>query len=129
MKDLNAFKICFQISGDLDLAKDALVQIATRLRANLFDRESSLSTLVPVLPYLPVPGDRADGLNYDSRDSARNGHMHHSVVYASSDLVPTDYESYSFSQVLLSKCAVKPLIDVFRQSRIEESAILFILVF
>ncbi|RVW80959.1 KH domain-containing protein [Vitis vinifera] len=30
-----------QIAGDLDVAKDALIQVTTRLRANLFDREDN----------------------------------------------------------------------------------------
>lgn len=61
-----------QISGELDIAKDALVQVVMRLRANLFDREGSLPTMLPVLPYLPV-SEGSEGLNYDSRDSKRHG--------------------------------------------------------
>ncbi|XP_010424102.1 PREDICTED: KH domain-containing protein At4g18375-like, partial [Camelina sativa] len=46
-----------QISGELDVAKDALIQITSRLRANVFDRESAVSALMPVLPYVPVAPD------------------------------------------------------------------------
>ncbi|XP_010453658.1 PREDICTED: KH domain-containing protein At4g18375 [Camelina sativa] len=60
-----------QISGDLDVAKDALIQITSRLRANVFDRESAVSALMPVLPYVPVAPDAGDRLDYDSRDSRR----------------------------------------------------------
>ncbi|XP_057481435.1 KH domain-containing protein At4g18375-like isoform X1 [Actinidia eriantha] len=65
-----------QISGDLDIAKDALIQVTSRLRANLFDGEGAISALVPVLPYLPMPTDDRDGLKYDSRDSKRHGRGH-----------------------------------------------------
>lgn len=58
-----------QISGDLDLAKDALLQVTSRLRANLFEREGTMSAFVPVLPYLPVSADSPDGSKYESRDS------------------------------------------------------------
>ncbi|GKV08750.1 hypothetical protein SLEP1_g20342 [Rubroshorea leprosula] len=85
-----------QITGDLDVAKDALVQVTTRLRANLFDREGAVSALVPVLPYLPVPAEGADGLAYESRDSKRHGRGHsYSGSYGSSDLPDSDnYGSY-----------------------------------
>ncbi|CAM8968355.1 unnamed protein product [Rhodiola kirilowii] len=61
-----------QISGDLDVARDALIQIITRLRANLFDREGAVSTFLPVLPYIPGPPDNSDGSRYDSRDRDRD---------------------------------------------------------
>ncbi|XP_022774509.1 KH domain-containing protein HEN4-like isoform X2 [Durio zibethinus] len=90
-----------QIAGDLDVAKDALVQITTRLRANLFDREGAVSALVPVLPYLPVPTEGTDSLSYESRDSKRHGRGHsYSGGYGSSDLAASDsYGSYGGSQV------------------------------
>ncbi|GMP28831.1 hypothetical protein CsSME_00004210 [Camellia sinensis var. sinensis] len=86
-----------QISGELDVAKDALTQVTSRLRANLFDREGAVSALVPVLPYLPMPTDGSDGLKYDSRDSRRHGRGHsYSGGYGgTSDLPPIDgYGSY-----------------------------------
>ncbi|OIW21162.1 hypothetical protein TanjilG_29936 [Lupinus angustifolius] len=91
-----------QISGDLDVAKDALVHVLTRLRANLFDREGAVSALLPVVPYLPVPGDGPDGLNYDSRDGRRHGrgHSYSSGYGGSSDLAAGDaYGSYGGSQL------------------------------
>ncbi|KAJ4835399.1 hypothetical protein Tsubulata_010564 [Turnera subulata] len=90
-----------QISGDLDVAKDALSQIGRRLRANVFDREGALSTMLPVLPYLPVSSDASDGLNYDNRDSKRHGRGHsYSGAYSSSEYVPADpYGSYGSSQI------------------------------
>ncbi|XP_027359577.1 RNA-binding KH domain-containing protein RCF3 isoform X2 [Abrus precatorius] len=91
-----------QISGDLDIAKDALVHVLTRLRANLFDREGALSAFLPVLPYLPVSADGSDGLNYDSRDGKRHGrgHSYSSGYGGSSDLAAGDiYGSYGGSQL------------------------------
>lgn len=61
-----------QISGELDVAKEALIQITSRLRANVFDREGgTVSTLMPVLPYVPVAPDAGDRLDYDRRDRGR----------------------------------------------------------
>ncbi|KAG2404068.1 RNA-binding KH domain-containing protein [Vigna angularis] len=90
-----------QISGDLDVAKDALVQALTRLRANLFDKERAVSGFLPVLPYLPSSVDGSDGLNYDSRDGKRHGRGAYSGGYGgSSDLASGDgYGSYGSSQV------------------------------
>ncbi|XP_050226499.1 RNA-binding KH domain-containing protein RCF3 [Mercurialis annua] len=90
-----------QISGDLDVAKEALTHISRRLRANVFDRESAVSTFLPVLPYLPVPTDSGDSLNYDSRDSKRHGRGHtYSSGYGSSDYTPSDnYGTYGSSQM------------------------------
>ncbi|TYI08656.1 hypothetical protein ES332_A09G015100v1 [Gossypium tomentosum] len=85
-----------QIAGDLDVAKDALVQITTRLRANLFDREGAVNALVPVLPYLHVPTEGTDNLSYESREGKRHGRVHSfSGGYSSSDLSASDgYGSY-----------------------------------
>lgn len=91
-----------KIAGDLDVAKDALIQVVTRLRANLFDREGALSTFLPVLPYLPVSADGSDGVNYESRDGKRHGrgHSYSSGYGGSSDLGANDnYGSYGGSQV------------------------------
>ncbi|XP_052198164.1 KH domain-containing protein At4g18375 [Diospyros lotus] len=86
-----------QISGDLDVAKDALIQVTSRLRANLFDREGAVSALVPVLPYLPMPTDASDGPKYESRDGKRlgRGHSYSSGYGGSRDLPAIDgYASY-----------------------------------
>nr|KYP64647.1 KH domain-containing protein At4g18375 family [Cajanus cajan] len=92
-----------QISGDLDVAKDALVQALTRLRANLFDKERAVSGFLPVLPYLPPSVDGSDGLNYDSRDGKRHGRGGHSYsggYGGSSDLASGDgYGNYGNSQL------------------------------
>ncbi|TKY65165.1 KH domain-containing protein [Spatholobus suberectus] len=92
-----------QISGDLDIAKDALVQTLTRLRANLFDKERAVSGFLPVLPYLPASVDGSDGLNYDSRDGKRHGRGGHSYsggYGGSTDLASGDgYGSYGNSQL------------------------------
>nr|GFB43152.1 KH domain-containing protein At4g18375-like [Tanacetum cinerariifolium] len=60
-----------QISGELDLAKDALLQVTSRLRANLFEREgATMSTFFPVAP------DVHDVPKYDNRDSKSHGRGH-----------------------------------------------------
>ncbi|KAL1338129.1 hypothetical protein HN51_032809 [Arachis hypogaea] len=89
-----------QISGDLDVAKEALVQVLTRLRANIFDREGAVNTFLPVLPYVPVSADGSDG--YDSREGKRHGrgHSYSSGYGGSSDLAAGDaYGSYGGSQL------------------------------
>ncbi|XWS44325.1 hypothetical protein CRYUN_Cryun15aG0035300 [Craigia yunnanensis] len=96
-----------QIAGELDVSKDALIQITTRLSANLFDREGDVSALVPVLPYLPVPtegtesGGSTDSLHYESRESKRHGCGHFcSGGYGSSNIASSDsYGSYGGHQV------------------------------
>ncbi|KAJ8775348.1 hypothetical protein K2173_020352 [Erythroxylum novogranatense] len=90
-----------QVSGDLDVAKDALIQVSQRLRANAFDREGAISTFLPVLPYLHVPTDRSDSLSYDPKDTRRPGHSHsYSGGYRSSDYAASEtYGSYSSSQL------------------------------
>ncbi|KAD4887961.1 hypothetical protein E3N88_20034 [Mikania micrantha] len=69
-----------QISAELDLAKDALLQVISRLRANLFEREGAMSTFVPVLPYLPVAPDVTDVPKYDNRDSRGHGRGHNELL-------------------------------------------------
>ncbi|XP_038700196.1 RNA-binding KH domain-containing protein RCF3 [Tripterygium wilfordii] len=90
-----------QIAGDRDVAKDALLQISQRLRANVFDREGAVSAFLPVMPYLPVPADNSEGLSYDSRDSKRHGRGDSfSGGYSSRDLAAGDgYGSYGGSQI------------------------------
>ncbi|KAJ9562104.1 hypothetical protein OSB04_007264 [Centaurea solstitialis] len=87
-----------QISAELDLAKDALLQVTSRLRANLFEREGAMSTFVPVLPYLPVAPDVPDVPKYENRDSKGHGrgHSYSGGGYnASNDLPANDaYGSY-----------------------------------
>lgn len=93
-----------QIAGDLDVVKDALIQVTTRLRANVFDREGAVSTFLPVLPYVPIPSDGSDGLPYESRDSKRHGRGGGGYSYSggyggSSDLPSGDgYGNYGGSQ-------------------------------
>lgn len=57
------------ISGDLDVAKDALIQVTSRLRAGLFYKEGqgSLPAFLPVLPYLPVSSDASVNLKYEKQ--------------------------------------------------------------
>lgn len=84
-----------QISGDLDVAENALIHIASRLRANLFEKEGQV--MLPVLPYVPLSPDGHDGLPYDGRDSKKHGRgLSYSGGYGgSSDMSPSDpYGSY-----------------------------------
>ncbi|OVA08977.1 K Homology domain [Macleaya cordata] len=94
-----------QISGDLEVARDALIQVATRLKANFFDREGALSAFPPAVPYFPMSTDVSDGSKYGSRDSRESkshgrGYSSYSGGYGgSSDVPPGDgYGSYGGSQ-------------------------------
>ncbi|CAI9109726.1 OLC1v1009604C5 [Oldenlandia corymbosa var. corymbosa] len=87
-----------QISGDIDIAKEALVQVASRLRGNLFEREGAVSTFLSVVPYVPMSTDGSDGLRYDSRDSKRSarGHSYSSGYGGHGDLPHGDsYGNYA----------------------------------
>ncbi|XP_073060362.1 RNA-binding KH domain-containing protein RCF3-like isoform X1 [Primulina eburnea] len=81
-----------QISGDLDVAKDALIQVTSRLRADLFDKEGQgyLPAFLPVLPYLPVSSDGSDSLKYENRDAKSRGRGYSSGGYGRFDLAPVD---------------------------------------
>lgn len=96
--------ICFQtyqISGELAVVKDALIQVTSRLRANLFEREGAESAFVPVPPYLPMT-TYSDTLKHESRDSRRHGHSYSAWYGGTTDLPRADgYGSYSGIQVTL----------------------------
>ncbi|CAN6207503.1 unnamed protein product [Urochloa humidicola] len=89
-----------QISGGLDVSRHALVQIATRLKANFFEREGALSAFPPVIPYHPLPAGVSDEPKYLSRDTKPVGHyLYSSSFRTSDDMIPSDnYGSYSSSQ-------------------------------
>ncbi|XP_008775908.1 RNA-binding KH domain-containing protein RCF3-like isoform X1 [Phoenix dactylifera] len=90
-----------QISGDLDVARNALVQVTTRLKANFFERESALSAFPSSVPYHPLPGDASDGSKYGSKDSKAygRGYSYSGGYGASGDLMPSDnYGGYGGSQ-------------------------------
>lgn len=80
-----------QISGDLDVSRDALIQVASRLKANVFEREGALSGYPP-FAYHPMASD-PDISKYGSRDSRApdRGYSY------SSDLLPSG--GYASSQV------------------------------
>lgn len=93
-----------QVSGDLDVAKDALIQVTSRLRANLFEKEGAVSTFLPVLPYLPMSADGPDSYKYESRDSKSRGRGGYSYSggYGAGDLPPVDtYGGHGGFQVKL----------------------------
>ncbi|XP_042498949.1 RNA-binding KH domain-containing protein RCF3-like isoform X2 [Macadamia integrifolia] len=88
-----------QISGDHDVARNALIQVTTRLKANFFEREGALSTFPPALSYLPMSADVTDGSKYGSRDSKSHGRGYsYSMGYGGSSDVNDSYGSYSGSQ-------------------------------
>ncbi|XP_043703632.1 KH domain-containing protein HEN4-like isoform X3 [Telopea speciosissima] len=85
-----------QITGDHDVARNALIQVTTRLKANFFEREGALSAFPPALSYLPMSADITDGSKYGSRDSKSHGRGHsYSTGYGD---VSDAYGSYSGSQ-------------------------------
>ncbi|XP_077250043.1 KH domain-containing protein At4g18375-like isoform X1 [Tasmannia lanceolata] len=91
-----------QISGDINVATDALAQVTTRLKANLFEREGALPAFPAALPYIPMSSDVSDGSKYAGRDSKRHGsgYSSYSGGYGGSgDVPPSDnYGSYGGSQ-------------------------------
>ncbi|CAL9195580.1 unnamed protein product, partial [Musa hybrid cultivar] len=90
-----------QISGDIDTARNALVQVTTRLKANFFERENALSSVPASIPFHPLPNDASEGSRYGSRDAKAHGRgFSYSGGYgSSSDLVTSDtYGSYGGSQ-------------------------------
>ncbi|KAG5621571.1 hypothetical protein H5410_006789 [Solanum commersonii] len=107
-----------QISGDPDASKDALMQVTSRLRANLFEKEGPMSAFVPVLPYLPMSTD-SDTLKYEHRDTRRHGREHsYSAGYGgTSDLPHADgFGSYGTLQdngVFGSCSALQKFWDLF----------------
>ncbi|MQM20531.1 hypothetical protein Taro_053553 [Colocasia esculenta] len=90
-----------QISGDLDVARNALVQVTTRLKANFFEREGALSALLPSVSYIPIASDSSDVLKYGGKDSKLHGrgYSSYSSGYGTSADLPSDpYAGYSGSQ-------------------------------
>uniref|UniRef100_A0A6V7QRL2 K Homology domain-containing protein n=1 Tax=Ananas comosus var. bracteatus TaxID=296719 RepID=A0A6V7QRL2_ANACO len=91
-----------QITGELDVARNALVQITTRLKANFFEREGALPPFPPPpVPYHPLPSSASDGSKYSSRDGKVHGRGYsYSGGYGgSSEVLPSEkYGSYGGSQ-------------------------------
>ncbi|GAB4831652.1 hypothetical protein Ancab_005664 [Ancistrocladus abbreviatus] len=82
-----------QISGDLDVAETALLHIASRLRANLFEKDGAV--FLPVLPYVPMSADVSDSLPYEDRDSKRHGRGYSGGYSVDGDLpIAEPYGSY-----------------------------------
>lgn len=90
-----------QISGDLDVARNALIQVTTRLKANFFEREGALPLVAPV-PYAPVTADYSDGSKYGGRDNKAHsrGYSSYGGGYGgATDVLPSEsYGSYGSSQ-------------------------------
>ncbi|CAN6988842.1 unnamed protein product [Brassica rapa subsp. trilocularis] len=79
------------------------VQITSRLRANVFDKEGAFSALMPVLPYVHVALNTDDRLDYDRRDIRRLECGNH---YGSSGLSAEGYSPYGAPACLLERLAV-----------------------
>lgn len=91
-----------QITGDLNVASTALLQVTMRLRANIFEMEGALAPMPPPANYLPIPMDMSDGSRYGSRDSKPRGRGYpsNSGRYDSGEYPPPDsYGAYGGSQV------------------------------
>lgn len=86
----------FQISGEADVAKNALIEVATRLKANFFERENELSHF-PSIPYHQVRTRSPESSRY-GRDSGRYGGSH-GIYSSSSDL--NSYGRYGGSHVCI----------------------------
>ena len=95
---MHSFIYVFKISGDIDVARNALIQVMTRLKANFFEREGA--ALPPPVPYAPILSD--DVPRDTSRDSKSHsrGNFSYSGGYGSADVLPSaPYGSYGASQV------------------------------
>ncbi|KAJ6317985.1 hypothetical protein OIU76_013518 [Salix suchowensis] len=81
-----------QITGSLEVASNALLQVILRLKANIFGRDGALTAFPPALPYIPVSLDTLDGPKYGSRDSQPRGRGYSSSSsgYGSRDVHPSD---------------------------------------
>ncbi|XP_074589524.1 KH domain-containing protein At4g18375-like [Curcuma longa] len=91
-----------QITGEIDVARNALVHVTTRLKANLFERDNTLSAHASSAPHHRFPADAYDGSKYfGGRDSKVHGRgFSYSGGYGTSrDLLPSDaYGDYGGSQ-------------------------------
>ncbi|XP_060215309.1 RNA-binding KH domain-containing protein RCF3-like isoform X1 [Lycium barbarum] len=88
-----------QITGDANVAGNALLQVLMRLRANTFEMEGAFAAFSPGLSYVPMPANTLDGSRYANRDnrSRRHGYSSYSGGHDYNDLPST--ESYGGSQV------------------------------
>ncbi|KAG8383079.1 hypothetical protein BUALT_Bualt05G0147300 [Buddleja alternifolia] len=107
--DENVPKVAFeddemvQITGDINAAKNALLQVMQRLRANMFESEGNSSAYPLSAPYHPTAADEFDGPKYVNHDNrTRNqGYSTHSDGYNSKNLPPDDnYGSDENSQIV-----------------------------
>ncbi|XP_019224465.1 PREDICTED: KH domain-containing protein At4g18375-like isoform X8 [Nicotiana attenuata] len=88
-----------QITGDVNVAGNALLQVLMRLRANIFEMEGSFAAFSPPVSYLPLSPSMSDGSRYANRDnkSRRHGYSSYSGGHDYNDSSPSD--SYGGSQV------------------------------
>ncbi|CAN4124487.1 unnamed protein product [Withania somnifera] len=88
-----------QITGDANVAGNALLQILMRLRDNTFEMEGAFAAFSPGLSYAPMSAGVPDGSRYAIRDnrSRRQGYSSYSGGHDYSNLSPSD--NYGGSQV------------------------------
>ncbi|KAM3304250.1 RNA-binding KH domain-containing protein RCF3 isoform X1 [Capsicum chacoense] len=88
-----------QITGDANVASNALLQILMRLRANTFEMEGAIAPFSPGISYVPMSASMPDGPRYANRDnrSRRHGYSSYAGGHDYNDSSPTD--SYGSSQV------------------------------
>ncbi|CAL9054713.1 KH domain-containing protein At4g18375-like [Musa acuminata AAA Group] len=90
-----------QICGELDIARNALIQVTTRLKANFFEREGALSAFPSSAPYHPLPMDAPDVARHGGRDNKLHGRTYsYSGAYGPSgdSFASNNYSSYGGSQ-------------------------------
>ncbi|XP_042052843.1 KH domain-containing protein HEN4-like [Salvia splendens] len=88
-----------QVSGELNAAKNAMLQVMQRLRANILESDGSSSAF----PILAPPIEAFQGQAYVNRDNRMHNHVHsaYSGGYSSKTLPRTDnYGSYDDPQMV-----------------------------
>lgn len=91
-----------QITGDLNAAENALLQVMQRLRANIFETDESSSAFSMPTPYA-TSTDLFKGQTFVNRNNRRrnSGYSAYSGGYSSKNLPPNDScESYDEPQVI-----------------------------
>uniref|UniRef100_A0A2P2LSY0 K Homology domain-containing protein n=1 Tax=Rhizophora mucronata TaxID=61149 RepID=A0A2P2LSY0_RHIMU len=98
-----------QITGSLDVASNALLQVILRLKANLFGRDGVLTAFPPAFPYVSISGDMLDSPKHGSQSRGR-GYSSSSGGYGSRDLPSSDNYGSNGSP-LVSWFEYLPLMD------------------
>ncbi|KAH6798484.1 RNA-binding KH domain-containing protein [Perilla frutescens var. frutescens] len=94
-----------QITGELNAAKNALLQVTQRLRVNLFETDGSSSAfpMPSPVPSLATPTEAFEGQTYVNRDNRARSQRYstYSGGYSTKNLAPTDrYGSFDDPQMV-----------------------------